>query len=148
MNVYLLKDVENIGMAGTIVKVSDGFGQNFLVPRKLAVKVTDKNVSFYESKVQKVKTDAKILNSKIAMLAERIKNLHLTIKEKTHDDDKLYGAVGADEIVELLKKKDIAINRKQVEFVKSIKAVGEHKVVIRLSSKFKPEFELKVVAKK
>lgn len=147
MNVYLLKDVENVGLAGNIVKVTDGFGQNFLVPRKLAIKVTTQNKSFYESKLIKVKVDKKILNSKIAMLAENIKNLNLTIKEKIHDDGKLYGSVGADEVVELLKSKDIIVNRKQIEFIKTIKSTGEHKVCVRLSSKLKPEFTLKVVAK-
>jgi large subunit ribosomal protein L9 len=146
MNVYLLKDVENVGLAGAIVKVSDGFAQNFLIARKLAIKVTDKNKVFYESKIVKAKTSAKVLSSKIAMLAEHIKNLHLTIKEKTHDDGKLYGSVGADEVVELLKSKDIIINKKQVEFTKAIKSTGEHKVTIRLNSKLKPEFILKVVA--
>jgi len=145
MNVYLLKDVESVGMAGSIVKVSDGFGQNFLIPRKLAVKVTDENTKFYENKITKVKVEAKVLNSKIAMLAERISNLHLIIKEKVHDNGKLYGSVGPDEIIALLKEKEIVIDKKQVEFLKTIKSVGEHKVAIRLSSKLKPELTLKVV---
>ena len=145
MNVYLLKDVENVGLAGTIVKVSDGFAQNFLIPRKLAEKVTEKNQSAYEKRVKKVNVEAAVLKNKIAMLAENIKTLHLIIKEKTHDDGKLYGAVSAEEIVELLKEKGFSINKKQVEFPKTVKAIGEHKVVIRLSSKLKPELTLKVV---
>ena len=147
MNVYMLKDVENVGMAGQIIKVSDGYAANFLIPRKLAVKLTKGNEATLKSQVKKIEVIKKILNNKIAMLAERIKNLHLTIKEKIHDDEKLYGSVSADEIVELLKAKDISVNRKQIEFPKSIKKVGEHKVVVRLSSKLKPEFILKVTAK-
>lgn len=146
MNVYLLKDVENTGLAGAIVKVADGFAQNFLIPRKLATKITDKNKKFYEGKIVKTKVNAKILSSKIAMLAEHIKNLHLIIKEKTHNDGKLYGSISPDEIVKLLKSKNISINRKQVEFTKAIKIIGEHKVTIRLNSKLKPKFILKVIA--
>ena len=82
------------------------------------------------------------------MVAERIKSMHVSIKERVHDDGKLYGAVSADEIVDLLKAKDISINRKQVEFDKSIKAIGEHKVTIRLSSKLKPQLTVKVEAAK
>lgn len=146
MKVYMLKDVEKVGMAGQVVKVSDGYASNFLIPRKLAKKVDAGNEAFFKNREVKVKLDAQVFNSKIAMLAERIKNMHLQIKERVHDDGKLYGAVGADEIVELLKKKDVNINRKQVEFKKSIKSVGEHKVAIKLSSKLKPELTLKVVA--
>lgn len=147
MKVYMLQDVEKVGMAGQVIKVSDGYASNFLIPRKLAKKVGENDEKFFGKRVIKAKVDNQALNSKVAMLAERIKNMHIVVKERVHDDGKLYGAVGADEIVELLKQKDVSINRKQVEFKKSIRIVGEHKVVIKLSSKFKPELILKVVAK-
>ncbi|MFH1254119.1 MAG: 50S ribosomal protein L9 [bacterium] len=146
MKVYMLKDVVNIGMAGTMINVSDGYAKNFLFPRKLAVQVTAENASSFKVKIEAVKQKGEIINSKVAMLAEKIKALHLTIKEKTHDDGKLYGSVGPDEIVELLKKSEIIVNRKQIEFDKSVKATGEHKVTVRLSSKLKPQFILKVTA--
>jgi len=146
MKVYMLKDVVNVGMAGMMINVSDGYAKNFLFPRKLAVQVTDENASSFKVKIEAVKQKSEIINSKVAMLAEKIKALHLTIKEKTHDDGKLYGAVGPDEIVELLKKNEIIVNRKQIEFDKSVKATGEHKVTVRLSSKLKPQFILKVTA--
>lgn len=145
MKVLMLKDVEKIGMAGQVINVSDGYAQNFLIPRKLARKVVAGEKVFFEAKAAQSRVNMQALNSKVAMLAERIKNLHLQVKERIHDNGKLYGAVGADEIVELLKKKDVQINRKQVEFKKAIRAVGEHKVVIKLSSKLKPELTLKVV---
>ena len=146
MRVYMIKDVEKVGMAGQVVNVSDGFAANYLFPRKLAMPVTSGNMKQIQHVVQKEQVSAQILNSKVAMLAERIKTLHLTVKERVHDDGKLYGAVGADEVVELLREKDIVINRKQVEFDKAIKAVGEHKVTIRLSSKLKPQLTVKVVS--
>ncbi|MBU1008210.1 50S ribosomal protein L9 [Candidatus Dependentiae bacterium] len=146
MKVYMLQDVEKVGMAGTIIKVSDGYASNFLIPRKLAKKIGVNEKEFFNKREVSAKLDSQAINSKAAMLAERIKNLHLVVKERVHDDGKLYGAVGADEIVELLKKKDVSINRKQVEFKKAIRSVGEHKVVIKLSSKLKPELLLKVAS--
>ncbi len=146
MQVYMLKDVEKIGMAGQILNVSDGYAANFLIPRKLAIEVNDSNREFYKQKKVKEHVATEVLNSKVAMLAERIKTMHLAVKERIHDDGKLYGSIGADEVVELLKKHEVIINRKQVEFDKSIKAVGEHKVTIRLSSKLKPQLTLKVEA--
>lgn len=146
MKVFMFKDVEKVGMAGTIVNVADGFASNFLFPRKLAVEVTAQNEKKFHVKVQKKQEQVQVVNSKIGMLAERIKDMTLTIKEKTHDDGKLYGSVGAEEIVALLKEKDITVDRKQIEFAKSIKAIGEHKVTIKLSSKLKPQLTLKVVS--
>lgn len=145
MKVFMLKDVEKVGMAGSIINVTDGFAMNFLFPRKLALEVTDKNSQSLKVKIQKGAQHAQIVSSKIAMIAERINEMHLIVKEKTHDDGKLYGAVGADEIVKLLKDKDISIDKKQVEFDKNIKSVGEHKVTIKLSSKLKPKLTLKVI---
>ena len=147
MQVYLLKDIEKIGMAGTILKVSDGYAANFLIPNKLAVKVNEGDIDTFKQKIKKVEEFKTVLTSKIAMLAEHIKTTHLTLKERTHDDGKLYGAISADEIVTLLKEKNISINKKQVEFPKAIKAVGEHKIIIKLSSKLQPELTLKVCAK-
>ncbi len=146
MRVYMLKDVENVGMAGFVINVSDGYAANFLIPRKLAMKVTQGSTEFLKARVKKVETDKKILSSKAAMVAERIRNMHLTIKKRIHDDNKLYGAISQDEIVDLLKEHDVSVNRKQVGFAKAIKAIGEHKITIRLSSKLKPELTLKVVA--
>ncbi len=148
MQVYMLKDVERVGLAGSMITVSEGYAVNFLVPRKLAVIINESNRDFFKNKKVKEQVSAEILNSKVAMLAERIKELRLNIKERVHDDGKLYGSVGADEIVALLKEKEIVIDRKQVVFDKSVKFVGEHKVTIRLSSKLQPQFTLKVEALK
>lgn len=146
MHVYLLKDVEKVGMKGSVVKVAEGFGENFLIPRKLAIRVSEGEMSFYQNKKVKEQVTSEVVNSKVAMLAERVKALHLTVKERAHDDGKLYGSVGPDEIVELLKKNDIQVNRKQVEFDKAVRKVGEHKVTIKLSTKLKPQLTLKVLA--
>lgn len=146
MYVYLLKDIEKVGMKGTVVKTADGFAENFIIPRKLGIKVSESELAFYQNKKVKEQVNAEVISSKVAMLAERIKSIHLSIKERAHDDGKLYGSVGADEIVELLKKQEVNVNRKQVEFDKAIRKVGEHKVTIKLSTKLKPQLTLKVTA--
>ena len=117
------------------------------IPKKLAIKVSDRLVEFYKRSEVKQRVETQVLNSKAAMLAERIKNLHITVKERVHNDGKLYGAVGANEIVELLKEKEININKKQIAFDKAIRSVGEHKITIKLSSKLKPQLTLKVVGR-
>ncbi len=146
MQVFMLKDVESVGMAGQVVKVTDGYAANYLFPNKLAKPASVGDAKVAAQRVVKQQIAKEVLNSKVAMLAERIKSLHVTIKQKVHDDGKLYGSVSADTIVDLLKEKEITINRKQVEFIKNIKTVGEHKVAIRLSTKFLQELTIKVVA--
>jgi len=145
MKVFLLKDIESVGMAGQIVQVTDGYAANFLFPRKLAQKVAEGSEQFFAQKIKKAEVDAQVLSSKIAMLAERLKNTTISVKKRVHDDGKLYGSVTAEEVIDGLKSKDIVVNKKQVMFGKTIRAIGEHKVTIKLSAKLMPEMTVKVV---
>lgn len=148
MLVYMIKDLEHVGMAGQTVKVKDGYAKNFLIPRGFAKALSSGEKVFLEktNKNREVKKEA--IASKIGMLSEKIKNMHISISKRAHDDGKLYGSIGADEIVEALKAKDISINKKQVDFEKTIKTVGEHTAIIKLSSKLQPELSVKVIEDK
>jgi len=145
MKVFLLKDVEKIGLAGEIIKVKDGFATNYLVPRKLAVILTAENEKHYTGRVKNVEHRKEVISTKTSMLAEKIGSFQLKLKCKTHDDGKLYGSVSPADIVDLLGEKGISISKNQVEFGKSIKSTGTYKVTIKLSSKLKPVLTLKVV---
>jgi len=146
MKIYLFKDVEKLGLAGEIVKVKDGFAGNYLLPKKLGIAITSKNEAFYKTKERVVKDHKKAVATKTSMLAEKIKSLQIKLKDKTHDDGKLYGSVNPSDIVELLAKEGVSISKSQVEFGKSIKSTGMYKVTIKLSSKLKPALTLKVVS--
>lgn len=148
MKIYLLKDIEKIGIAGEVVKVKPGFAMNYLIPKKLGVVVTPTNESFYQAKVKKIDHRKEVISSKSSMLAEKIKQLTVTLKRKTHDDGRLYGAVSGIEVSELLGNQGISVAKNQVEFGKSIKETGTHQVTIKLSSKLQPQLTLKVISEK
>lgn len=148
MKIYLLKDIDNVGMAGQVIKVADGYATNYILPRKLGIKVTTDNEVFLQEKMVKEHVQEQAIKSKIAMTAERLKNMHLKIKMRVHDDGKLYASVNAENIIELLKEKEITVSKKQVEFEKTIRNLGEHKVTIKLSSKLQPQLTLEVLASK
>lgn len=148
MKVYLLKDVESVGMAGEVLKVKEGYAVNFLIPKKLAVKITPENEAFYASKIKTVEHRKEVIATKTSMLGEKIKNLSLLLERKMHDDGKLYGSISPAEIVELLAKEGIAISKNQVLFEKSIKEKGLHNVSIKLSATLQPQFILKIVPEK
>lgn len=146
MKVYLLKNVPKVGLAGEIIKVKDGFAKNFLFPQKAAKEVTKGNAAFLESKAKVVENRKEIISSEKSALSVLVQNTKITLKHKIHDNDKLYAAVNATEIVEALAKKDIKISKSQVKFKKSIKTKGTHKVVIKLTSKLQPELTVQVSA--
>ncbi|MEX0849355.1 MAG: 50S ribosomal protein L9 [Candidatus Dependentiae bacterium] len=148
MRIFLLKDIEKIGLEGEIVRVKDGFGSNYLVPRKLGIEVTPKNEHQFLNRVKNVEHRKEAIASKTSMLAEKIKSLRIKIKHKAHDEGKLFGAVSPNEVVESLAEKGISVSKSQIDFGKSIKTTGTYDVKVKLSSKLQPSFSLVVVAEK
>lgn len=146
MQVYLIKDVENLGVAGEIVTVSDGHATNFLVPRKLAIAITNANRGSFEKRKKVVEKREEVIASKTSMLAERIKSIELVLKKKIHEGEKLYGSVSAAEVVDLLAAKGVSVQKSQIDFAKTIKTLGSHVVTVKLSSKLLPTLTLRVVA--
>ena len=148
MKVYLLKDVEKVGLEGEVIKVKEGYAKNFLIPRKLGVILTPANEAFYSKKIKHVEHKKESVESKSSMLAEKIKSLSLTLKRKMHDDGKLYGAVNRSEIVDLLSAKGIKVSKSQIEMDKAIKAKGDFELKIKLSSRLQPKVKLSIVEEK
>ena len=145
MKVYLLKDIEKVGIAGEIINVSEGYAKNFLLPRKLALEVSTSNAEFFKKRAKTIENRKEAIESATSMLSEQIKSIHLTLKKKIHDDNRLYAAVNPADVVDLLSEKNIKVTKSQVIFNKSIKEVGTYPVTIKLSSKLQPQLTLKVV---
>lgn len=148
MKVYLLKNVENVGIAGEMLKVKEGYALNFLIPQKMAVKITSKNEAFYSARTKTVENRKEAISSQTSMLGEKIKTLNLSLARKMHDDGKLYGSISPSEIVDLLAKEGVAISKSQVKFTKNIKEKGSFSVDIKLTSKLQSAFTLKIVPEK
>ena len=144
VRVFLLKDVEKIGMAGEIIKAAEGYARNFLIPRKFGVEVTKKNEASFTHRIKTVEKRKEVLDSKTSMLAEKIKATMVTLKRKIHDNDQLYGSISAKDIAEELSKKGIPVSNNQVVIVKSIKTKGLHSVTIKLSNKLQPKLKVKI----
>ena len=148
MRIFLLKDVEQIGMAGEIINVKDGFGQNYLLPRKLGIEVTEHNEKQFATRIKHVEHRKEVIATKTSMLAEKIKSITVQLKRKVHDDNKLFGSITPGEVVDALAAKGVSVSKSQIDFGKSIKAIGSHEVKVKLSSKLQPTFTLVITAEK
>ena len=82
MKVFLLKNVERIGIAGEIIKVADGYAKNFLFPHKLGVEVKPENEKFYEQRVKQVENRKEVVSSQTSMLSEQINGKKFVLKKK------------------------------------------------------------------
>ncbi len=144
MKVYLLKDVEKVGMAGEILKVSDGYATNFLLPKKLAIQITSDNEHIYENKKKMVEHRKEVVATATSMLAEKIKSMNIMLKRKMHGN-KLYGSIAPHEVADLLAEKGVKVAKNQIVFDKSIKEKGSYEITIKLSSRLQPKIKLTIV---
>ena len=148
MKIYLIKDMQGVGIAGEIVKVKAGYADNFLLPRKIGIRITTKNAPFYEERAKHIDKRKEVICSKTSMLAEKIKTLKLTLKRKMHDDGKLYASINPSEISDLLAKEGINVSKSQIKIEKTIKEKGQFDVIIKLTSQLKTTVRLSIVAEK
>jgi large subunit ribosomal protein L9 len=134
MQVILKQEVANLGDAGDIVKVSAGYGRNFLIPRGLAILATEGSVTQLEHH-QRV-ADA-IRRKKLGgarELAERLEGTPVSIRRETADDDKLFGSVTTRDIAEALAEEGVEVERRAIKLDEPIKSIGLFTVPIRLHS--------------
>ena len=133
MKVILLTDVKSVGKKGEVVEVSDGYGQNFLIPRKLAASATDGAVK-RRSKELADQSSKKARELEAARaLAEKLGSKPLVIKVKVGDGGKLFGSVTSADVVKALKDEfGQSVDKKKVDLPKPIRELGEHQVKARL----------------
>ena len=147
MEVILLKDVEKVGRKGEVIRVRDGFGRNFLIPRSLALVSTRANQEFVEE--QKVRAEKKRSKEKsqAEALADKLKQTKIIIEAQSGEQDKLFGSVTAEDIREVLAKKGFAIDKKQIHLTESIRSLGAHTVSVELFPHVKAAVTIEVVRK-
>ena len=132
MKIILTQDFDELGFAGDIIRVSDGYARNFLIPKEIALEANKKNLKFMET--QKKKIEVKRLKAKedAEKISEKIKDTIVTIKQKVGDEGKLYGSVTTMDIAAELEKQGIDIDRRKITLDKSIKNLGDYDIPIKL----------------
>ena len=146
MEIILREHVDNLGRRGEIVKVADGYARNYLLPRKLALPVTEGNRKQVER--ERAKFDAKESEErKIAeAVAARLAGVEVVISRKVGETEALYGSVTAGDITEALTAKGFEIDRRKLQLVDAIKKIGDVDVPVKLHRDVTATVKVKVVA--
>ena len=132
MEVILRSDVDKLGRRGEVVKVAEGYGRNFLLPRGLAMIVSEANKAMIAK--ERKSHEAKLAKEKVEFqnLADRIGSLRFVAPRKVGDNDMLYGSVTSGDIAEFLKGKGIEIDKRKVQLEEPLKTLGDHEVKVKL----------------
>ena len=145
MIVILTKDVKGTGKAGEVVKVSDGYARNMLLPKGLAKEATEGNIRNLEK--QKEIAAAKRAEQKAAAqeTAEKLEKITLEIKTKGGESGKLFGSITSKDIADALEKQEkIKVDKKKIEMSSPIKQAGQNTVTIKLFSEVSAELKVNV----
>jgi large subunit ribosomal protein L9 len=146
MEVILRDHVENVGKRGEVVKVADGYGRNYLLPRKLALLATPGNRKQIER--ERVKLDAREAEEKSGAdaIAARMAGVAVVIARRVGDTEALYGSVTTADIAEALAKLGHEVDRRKLGLREPIKKLGEYTVPLKLHREVVVQLPVRVVA--
>jgi large subunit ribosomal protein L9 len=146
MEIILKEDVTNLGYKGDILKVKDGYGRNFLIPTKKAIlatvpakKMLAEDLKQRAHKLERVKNEA-------IELAEKLKDIVLSVGAKTSTTGKIFGAVGPIQIADAFEKAGFTVDRKVIVLKDAIKEIGSYHATLKLHKEVTIEVAFEVVA--
>jgi large subunit ribosomal protein L9 len=147
MEVILIKDVEKIGKAGSVVKVKEGFARNFLFPQKLAREATPGSLKQLEKEAQARSAQYAKSKEEAEEIKKRLSAFSLTISALVQGDEKLYGGIGAHDISEALKVEGFTVDKNSIELTEPIKSLGIYELPVKLHPEVSATVKLWVVKK-
>lgn len=133
MKVILLQDIKGVGKKDQIINANDGYARNYLFPKKLAVEATTGNLGNLKAKQESNQYRKDMQKEEAIKLADKLKDILLTIKVKAGENGKIFGGVTAKEIAENLKSQyNIEVDKKKINLTETIKVIGTRTVDVKL----------------
>ena len=144
MEIILLEDIDKLGNRGQIVKVADGYGRNFLLPKKMAIKATTQNRKWVDQqRVRFLKQEAKE-KADAQDLATLMEGVSVSFRRKAGEQGTLFGSVTAIDVAEGLAAHGYKIDRRKIQLDNPLKVVGEYDVPVRLHREVIASIKVKV----
>ena len=144
MKVLLLEDVYNLGRAGEIKKVANGYGRNYLIPQGLAVLATPGALAQAHHIQEEADLRRSILNKEMSVVADKLEGVRLEFPARAGETGKLYGSITTQMISDgLTERLGVEINKRQIDS-QPLRLLGLHKVKVRLTIDLIPEFDVVV----
>ena len=145
MDVILLKDVDNLGTAGDVVKVKPGFARNYLVPQGIALRASKQNLAISEERKRVIRNRAGKAQKVYMVLSNSITKTELTIEVQVGEEERMFGSVTSQDIHQALLDKGISVDRHAIQLEEPIKALGVYNVPVKVTPDLIPELKLYVI---
>ncbi len=145
MEVILTQDVKKLGKKGEIIKVAEGYGRNYLIPRGMAIAANDANLRNLHHQRQVAQDKVKREEHEAQAMAEKLAATPVTVRVKVGEAGRLFGSVTADTIATAVQKAcGLELDRRRLKLEEPIKTLGEYSVPVRLGPGVSAEIKLKV----
>ena len=148
MKVILRENIDGLGKIGDVVKVSEGYARNFLLPRKLVYTADENNMKALEHHQHALSKKREKTTKDATELAKKLESYSVTINRKVGENDKLFGSVTASDISEVLSKGGYTVDKRQIQIDDPIKQVGVATVKIKLSPEVTAQVKVWVLGDK
>jgi large subunit ribosomal protein L9 len=145
MEIILRQAVDNLGHPGDIVKVSNGFARNYLLPHGIAYEATPGNRKRIAQERQRLDAAEGTRRSAAEELAKRLEEVQLSFSARVGEEGKLFGSVTAADIAQQLEAQGIHLERRMIDLHEPIRALGVYRVPVRLHADVKPELKVWVI---
>ena len=148
MKVIFLEDVPNVARAGEIKEVADGYGRNFLIPRKLAVLARAESINAMKAKLEVQAHSQAQTEAELVEVANQLDGREIFLEARSGGKDRLYGSITAADIAaELENATGLAVDKRKFEIEESIRQIGSYEVNIRLAKDIVPKIKVTVTEK-
>jgi len=144
MKVILVKDITKMGLAGSVIKVADGYARNYLLPKKMVILATKNNLAKIETIKKKAELEKLEIENHFKALALKINDITLKFTRKADENDHLFGSVSENDIVKSLAEKGIEIHKSVVDIQKHLKEIGSFEVKIAFSSEITANLKVNI----
>jgi large subunit ribosomal protein L9 len=145
MEVILRQAVDNLGHAGDVVEVSNGYARNYLLPRGFAFAATEGNKKRIEQEKSRLEAAENERRSKAQELAAKLEEVSLSFSARVGEEGKLFGSVTAADIAQQLEAQGLHVEKRMIDLHDPIRALGVYRVPIRLHADVKPEVKVWVI---
>jgi large subunit ribosomal protein L9 len=146
MEVILRQHVDNLGQRGEIVKVANGYARNFLLPRKLALAVTEANKKQIEREREAAEARELEEKSQAEAYGQRLSQTEIEIARRVGENNALYGSVTSADIAQALAAKGFDVDKRKIQLVDALKALGEVTVPVKVHREVTAQVKVVVVA--
>jgi large subunit ribosomal protein L9 len=145
MEVILREHVDNLGRRGDVVKVAEGYARNYLLPRKLALAVTDSNKRQIEREKKIAEAREAEEKAQADAVAQRIAQIEIEIARRVGENETLYGSVTSADISHALQAKGFDVDKRRIQLAEPLKALGESTIPVKIHRDVTAQLRVKVV---